>query len=181
MYSATVLLREVSRDTESEDGGGRLTTDGGNTTQTVDTILTIDPANGSHTAAALPASIGPRMAMSCAYDSQRHVLYVYAGSVVNNRWNEALNEYHNDLWALDLSQGSWTNLIPDTASGTLTDPDQWGDQSFDGFPEGPNFGQNRGHLLYDSDTDRLLIVGAVPIFTHEQLYLLRLEGVDQRL
>jgi len=161
--------------------GGRLTTDGGNTTQTVDTILTIDPANGSHTTETLPTSIGPRRAMSCAYDAQRHVLYVYAGSVVNDRWNEALNEYHNDLWALDLTQMSWTLLIPDTPSGTLTDPDQWGDRSFVGFPEGPNLGQNRGQLLMDSDNDRLLIVGAVPIFTHEQLYLLRLEAVDQRL
>jgi len=160
--------------------GGRVTSDGGNTTQTVDTILTIDPVNGTHTSDTLPVSMGPRRAMSCAYDAGRHLLYVYAGSVVNDRWNEAENDYHNDLWALDLTQMTWTELVPDTESGTLNAPDSNGDQSFVGHPEGPNFGQNRGHLLMDPDNDRLMIIGAVPIFTHEQLYLLRLEGVDQR-
>ncbi len=161
--------------------GGRITTDGGNTTQTVDTLLTIDPLNGTHTSATLPTAMGARRSMSCAYDPGRHVLYVYGGSVVNDYWNEALNEYHNDLWALDLSTMAWTTLIADTQSGTLNDPDQYGDQSFVGYPEGPNFGSNRGQLLMDSSNDRLLIVGAVPIFTHEQLYRLRLEAVDQLL
>lgn len=161
--------------------GGRVTTDGGNTTQTVDSLLTIDPANGTHTTDSLPASMGPRRALSCAYDSGRHLLYVYGGSVVNDNWNEAQNEYHQDLWALDLAQMAWTELIPDGVSGTLNPPDSYGDQSFVGYPEGPNFGKNHGHMLYDGDTDRLLIVGAVPIFTHEQLYWLRLEGVDQLL
>jgi len=161
--------------------GGRVTTDGGNTTQTVDTILTIDTATGTHTTETLPTAMGPRRAMSCGYDAQRHLLYVYAGSVVNDRWNEAVNDYHNDLWALDLTQMTWTQLIPDTESGTLADPDQYGDQSFIGHPEGANFGQNRGQLLVDPSHDRLMIIGAVPIFTHEQLYLLRLEGLDQLL
>ncbi|MFH2005865.1 MAG: kelch repeat-containing protein [bacterium] len=158
--------------------GGRLTTDGGNTTQVLDTYAMIDVQSGNDTAGMLPAGMGPRRALSCAYDSLRDVIYVHAGSVVNDRWNEALNEYHNDLWVFDLQQQDWVQVIPDTESGTLGPPDSYGDQAFTGHPEGPNFGQNRGHLQYDADNDRLVIIGAVPIFTHEQLYLLDLTGLE---
>ena len=161
--------------------GGQVTTDGGNTTETLDSYAAIDVAAGSQTTLPLPSQVGPRRAISCAFDPGRRVLYVYAGSVVNDYWDEALNEYHNDLWALDIDQVSWTQLIADGESGVIGPPDGYGDHPFEGYPEGPNFGQNRGHLEYDEAHDRLIIIGAVPIFTHEQIYFLDLDGVEQLL
>lgn len=162
--------------------GGRITYDGGETVQVLDTYAAIDLTSGTQTTAPLPAAMGGRRAMSCAYDSLRQVIYVFAGSVMHDNWNEALNEYHNDLWVLDPAAGpSWIELIADSESGTLSTPDAYGDQAFTGFPEGPNFGRNRGHLHYDAAADRLMIMGAVPQLTHEQIYFLELEGLSQLL
>ncbi|MBI4950471.1 MAG: hypothetical protein HY908_00410 [Myxococcales bacterium] len=161
--------------------GGRVTTDGGNTTQTLATYAVIDLAAGGQSTAPLPVEVGARQAMSCAFDPGRRVLYAFGGSVVNDPWDEAQNEYHNDLWALDVDQGTWTRLVADSASGTLGPPDAYGDHPFTGYPEGPNFGQNRGYLEYDAAHDRLVVIGAVPIFTHEQIYFLDLGGVEQLL
>lgn len=171
---------------DSENGalytfGGRETQDGGNTTTVLGTFRAIPLDGSAQQTGDLPAGIGPRHAMSCAYDPSRRVIYLYGGAVVNDHWNEELNEYHNDLWAFDPASGAFAPLVADTPSGTLLPPDQYGDRAFEGDPDGPSFGMNRGQMIVDDDHDRLLVVGAVPIFTHEQIYRLDLTGVDQLL
>ncbi|HUU01687.1 MAG TPA: kelch repeat-containing protein [Myxococcota bacterium] len=155
--------------------GGRETQDGGNTVQLLPTYDAVDLAGGSVVTADMPAAIGARQAMNCAYDSGRKLIFLYGGCVVNDRFDEIQNAYHNDLWALDPADGSWTQLMPDTEPGTFSDPDQYGDHRFTGDDRKPNFGMNRGQMQYDAQNDRLIIMGEVPIFTHAQPYFLYLD------
>ncbi len=161
--------------------GGRTTTDGGDTTETVGQLLRIDVGAGTFTSADLPSGIGPRQSMSCAFDAQRGLLYAFGGAVVVDRYNDALNTFHNDLWVYAPETDTWTEVIADSVGGTLSDPDTYGDQRFVGDPMGPNFGKNRGLMQIDEAGDRILLIGAVPVFTHEQLYKLALAGVETLL
>jgi hypothetical protein len=160
---------------------GRTTLDGGDTTETLSTLTAIDIAGGTSSSSELPPEIGARSQMSCAFDQARGLLYAFGGARVLDRFNDALNELHNDLWAYDVDADTWTLLVEDTMGGTLDDPDEFGDQRFIGDPSGPNFGRNRGVMRIDAEADRLTIIGAVPVFTHEQLYVLSLEGIEQHL
>jgi len=155
--------------------GGRETQDGGNTVQLLPTYDAVDLFNGAVVTLDMPAAIGARQAINCAYDGARKLIFLYAGSVVNDRFDEIQNDYHNDLWALDPSDGSWTQLMPDTEPGTFSEPDQYGDHRFTGDDSKPNFGMNRGQMQYDVHNDRLMIMGEVPIFTHGQPYFLYLD------
>ena len=65
--------------------------------------------------------------------------------------------------------------MPDTEPGTFSDPDQYGDHRFSADERKPNFGMNRGHMKYDADYNRLMIMGEVPIFPHAQAYFLYLD------
>ncbi|MBW1809831.1 MAG: hypothetical protein JRJ87_16665 [Deltaproteobacteria bacterium] len=161
--------------------GGRQTTDGGETSQMLSSYDVIDTELGTVTTESLPPGIVARRAMNCAFDPGRNLIYVLGGSVINDRFNEILNEYHNDLWVLDLDDNSWTNVMADTVPGTYTEPDQYGDQSFIGDVRKPNFGKERGLMKYDAAEDRLIIMGEVPIFTHVQAYFLYLDGLDDLL
>lgn len=161
--------------------GGRETTDGGLSTTTLGTADVIELASGSTSTIDLPAGMGPRRAMSCAYDPGRQLIYVFGGSVVNDRFNEIENEYHNDLWVLDPSDDSWTPILPDTVPGIFLEPDEYGDRRFEGDVARPNFGMHRGHMEYDAANDRLVIMGEVPIFTHQQPYYLYMEGIESYL
>jgi Galactose oxidase, central domain len=154
--------------------GGKITNDGGNTTEITDIYEIINLTTSSSTPYTLPAEIGARKTMSCVYDPNQNFIYLFGGAVVVDRWNEALNTYHNDLWILDLDSNEWTNIIPESTGGTLEPPDTNGDQSFVGYPDGPNFGQNQGKMTFDQSNNRLILLGSVPIFSHEQIYYLDL-------
>lgn len=151
--------------------GGRLTTDGGNTTSNLDAVIRISIDTGDVVQTTFP--FGPRKGMSCTYDPDYNMVFIHGGNIVNDNWNDALNEFYNDLWVFDPVGNTFTELIPLTEGGTLTAPDSYGDQSFEGDPDGPNFGKNRGLMRYDSASQRLVLIGAVPIFTHEQIYYLQ--------
>ncbi len=158
--------------------GGDTTDDGGYTVTPVGTYLTIDADSGTHQELPLPAAMDLRGNINCALDPTRGLVFLLGGSVVNDYWNEIENEYHNDLWALRLSDGVFFELVPDGPMGTFLEPDQYGDRAFEGDPAGPNFGQNPGLMTYSSTEDRLLVIGEVPIFTHEQAYWMDLTGVE---
>jgi len=161
--------------------GGRKTTDGGETTELLDTYAVIGIGTGQETLENLPEEMGARRSMSCAYDPGRNVIFVYGGCVVNDRFNEIENEYHNDLWALDLQDDSWTLVMPDTEPGIFEEPDEYGDRRFVGDVAKPNFGMHRGCMKYDAEGDRLSIMGEVPVFTHAQPYILYLDGLEDIL
>ncbi len=160
---------------------GRTSQDGGDTTELLGSYDVFSPDGSASQTLELPAAIGPREGMACSLDSARGVIYLFGGAVVRDRFDEAQNDYHNDLWALRISDGTWIKLVAETPGGTLSEPDQYGDRSFSAFPEGPNFGRNRGYMIYDGASDRLLITGEVPIFTHGQLYAMDLAGVEKIL
>lgn len=155
--------------------GGRETQDGGNTVQTLSTYDAIELSSGNVVSADMPAAIGARQGMSCAYDNSRGLIFVFGGALINDRLDEIQNDYHNDLWAFDPADDSWTQLMPDTTPGTFSDPDQYGDHQFSADERLPNFGKNRGQMRYDDRDDRLMIMGEVPIFTHAQAYFLYLD------
>jgi hypothetical protein len=154
--------------------GGQNTTDGGDTSAEVDDVLVIDLVSGSFEVLDFPAEMGARAQLSCAFDPTRGVFFVFGGTVVNDYWNDELNEFYNDLWTLDPVTSAWTPLLANLTGGTLTAPDQYGDRTFEGYPDGPNFGKNRGRMIYDATSDRLWVLGSVPRFTHEQPYYLEL-------
>ncbi len=160
---------------------GRTTNDGGNTTLPLASFTTIDIDASTFTTADLPAAIGARRGMSCAFDEQRGLLYAFGGAVIDDNFNDALNTFFNDLWVWDVAAGTWTNVVMNGAGGTLLAPDMYGDQRFEGEATGPNFGKNRGHMQLDANGDRLLLIGSVPVFTQEQLFVLSLEGIEQLL
>ena len=157
---------------------GRTTNDGGETSQAVATMTVVDVTGGTHALLDLPAGIGARSQMSCTFDAQRGLLFAFGGAVINDRFNDALNEFFNDLWVYEVATDSWTNVIANTVGGKLGEPDGDGDQRYEGEPGGPNFGRSRGLLQLDETADRLLLIGAVPVFTHEQLYVLPLAEID---
>ena len=158
--------------------GGTITYDGGETTEVISTYSIINLESETVTTEDMPSEFGTRSAASCIYDESRNWLYLYAGSIVNDPWNEILNEYHNDLWILNLNDNSWLKIMPDTDLGTYEEPDNYGDQHYDANPDKPNFGKNKGLMHFDILNDRLLIMGEVPIFTHTQIYYLELENID---
>ncbi len=154
--------------------GGQHTEDGGVTSAEVADALVIDLAAGTHDVLSFPVEMGARAQVSCAFDGTRGVFFVFGGAVVVDYWNDALNTFHNDLWSYEPVAGAWELLLADVPGGTLTDPDEYGDRTFEGFPEGPNFGQHRGRMLHDATADRLWLVGEVPRFPHQQPYYLEL-------
>jgi hypothetical protein len=158
--------------------GGRETTDGGNSSQALGSFTTIDTTSGAASSAPLPAGLAPRRSMSCAFDPVRKRLYLLGGAEIGDNFNEALNSYHNDLWVFDVASNEWSELLADTPGGSLTPPDQYGDQRFDADPSAPNFGRNRGFMHYDASGDRLMVIGSVPRTTHHQLYQLPLASFD---
>ena len=160
---------------------GRITEDGGETTELLTTYDIIDIDTEWVDRVDLPAGIGGRKFVNCAYDSGRGLIYLFGGSVINDRFNEIENEYHNDLWVLDLADDSWTQVMADTEPGTFLDPDEYGDRWFEGDVRKPNFGKHRGHMEYDAVNDRLVIMGEVPIYTHQQPYFLYLDGIESLL
>ena len=133
----------------------------------------INPQNGDSNWDALPKALTNRQNMACAYDAGRSRIYLFGGSEVNDYFDETLNVYHNDLWAFDLSDSSWKQLLADTESGTFTE-----DQRFEGYPDGPNFGMNRPTMRYHDELDELFVLGDVPRFTHEQFYRLKLSALQ---
>jgi hypothetical protein len=154
--------------------GGRIATNSGNTFTMTSKYFVIDLNNDIHNEFELPTQIGTRKDMSCTYDSKRKYIYLYGGNIVNDRWDEYQNEYFNDLWVYDIANNTWSNILEQTTPGTFTEPDDRGDRTFDGDPTKPNFGQNQGKLIYDEKNDRLLIIGSIPMYTHEQLFILNL-------
>ncbi len=154
--------------------GGRTTPDGGNTSSHVNTFLRIDLSNGNHVETPMPGQLGARVNLSCVHDPARNIIFVFGGAVILDNWDEGLNTYFNDLWVYHPDTGDWTLLLENKPGGTLSEPDQYGDRSFTGFPEGPNFGKRNGRMLLDPKEDRLWLVGSVPVFTHEQPYFLPL-------
>ncbi|MBN2494988.1 MAG: hypothetical protein JXR96_10390 [Deltaproteobacteria bacterium] len=160
--------------------GGRETQDGGDTSTVLATYDAIDLNAGTAATVDLPAGIGPRRAMSCALDPTRGLAFVFGGSVVHDRFDEIDNEYHNDLWAMELSSGSWTQLMQDVTAG-IFEVDSYGDHRLVADLRRPNFGQHRGKMDYDPGTDRLFAAGEMPVFTHGQLYALELDGVETLL
>lgn len=161
--------------------GGSTSTDGGNTSQPLDSYLVITLDGGATEQVPFPQELGQREGQACAIDPGRDLVYIFGGALVRDSYNEVENEYHNDLWAMRLSDGAWFELSANKPGGVFTEPDQYGNRHFDAFPEGPNFGKNRGYMLYDAELDRLLVVGEVPIFHHGQLYVMELAGVENLL
>jgi hypothetical protein len=161
--------------------GGETTSDGGITVTPVATYRTIDLTSASSDALPLPAAMGARRGMNCALDAARGLVFLLGGSLVNDNWNEIENEYHNDLWVLRTSDGVFTQLLADGPLGTFRPPDSYGDRAFEADPALPNFGRNAGKMIHSAAEDRLMVVGAVPIFTHEQCYWLDLDGVEALL
>jgi len=161
--------------------GGKTTDDGGDTSTLLDSYVIIDPQSDSFEEQLLPVAMGARRSMSCALDADRGLVFLLGGSVVRDNWNEIENDYHNDLWAYRLSDGVFFQILEDTPGGIFLEPDSYGDRSFEGDPEGPNFGMNVAKMTYDPAADRLLVIGEVPIFTHEQVYWMELEGIEALL
>lgn len=155
--------------------GGQIATNSGNTFTTTSKYFVVDLDNNIHHEFEMPSEIGIRKGMSCTYDSKRKYIYLYGGNIVNDRWDEYQNKYFNDLWVYDIANNKWTNIIEQTNPGTFTEADQMGNRSFEADSSKPNFGQNQAKLIYDNKNDRLLIIGSIPIFTHEQLFILNLD------
>ena len=156
--------------------GGKIATNSGNTFTAISKYFVIDLDNNIHKEFELPSEIGIRKGMSCVYDSKRKYIYLYGGNVVNDRWDEFQNDYFNDLWLYNIENNTWTNILKQTTPGTFTEPDDRGDRMFDADSGKPNFGQNQGKLIYDKKNDRLLIIGSIPMYTHEQLFILKLKN-----
>ncbi len=155
--------------------GGETTEDGGETSTPTAAYHVIDPVNGDVISGTMPEAIGARHAMSCSWGGVIDGFFVHGGAVVNDYYNEALNVYYNDLWHYDATTDVWTPVLAGTVPGTLEDPDQYGDQSFVGDPAIPNFGKNRGTMQPLSQFCGVAVIGAVPIFTHEQFYTIGLD------
>ncbi len=160
--------------------GGRITSDGGETSTPTDAYYVIDPVDGSVTLGSMPEGIGARQALSCAWTNgfaypRDGGIYLFGGAIVNDSYNEALNDYYNDTWFFDPTTDQWTQVLAQTTPGTLEAADEYGDQAFVGDPAQPNFGRNRGVMSEAGSFCGFLIVGEVPIFTHAQAYTL---GVD---
>jgi hypothetical protein len=158
--------------------GGKITNDGGDTFHETDLVSVINLNDDTVDLNTLDPGIGPRASMGCAFSGQldRHILF--GGNKALDLYNEIDNEYHNDLWIYDPATQNYTQLMPTENTGTFEDPDEYGDQAFIGNENGPNFGKNRGLMQLDSTNNRLMIMGSVPIFTHEQLYFLDLEWIS---
>ncbi len=117
----------------------------------------------------LPEELAQRQNMSCVFDPDSDRIYLFGGAVINSRWNEALNDYHNDLWALDTTNAQWTQLVADGPTGEVAP----GTGRFVAEPRLPNFGSHKGQMKLDSTRSRLLLMGFVPGLMN-QLYVLDL-------
>lgn len=160
---------------------GLTTSDGGGTSYPLESFGEIDLLTGARQQYALPDELAERQGLACAWDGSRQLVYLFGGAVVRDHFNEIANDYFNDLWAFDPASGEFRLLAAPTPPGTFDPPDSYGDRRFTADPQRPNFGQNRGHLLYDGARDRLLVVGEVPQTYHGQAYIMELAGVDYLL
>lgn len=155
--------------------GGLMTLDGGNTSTPLEQFFLVNPTTGQATSQRLPSEMGPRHALSCTYSPVGPGIFVYGGAVVNDNYNEIVNDYYNDLWFYDPVADTWERILDTTTPGTFEPPDSYGDQRFVADPALPNFGKNRGYMqVFDSGCG-LAIIGEVPVFTHAQLYRLLLK------
>ncbi len=152
--------------TDDPQGSGELVTAG--------VVTTLNPEDGSFTSVALPEELASREKISCAWNESRGKIFVFGGATVRDYWDESQNDYHNDLWTYDPSSDSWAAWTLDFGGSTLAEPDEYGDRAFDGNPDGPDFGNHRSIMTYDSAQDRLILMGRVPRYTGEQIFFLDL-------
>ena len=141
-----------------------------------ETLVVLDPANGSFESFSLPNALKLREKMSCAWDTSRELIFVFGGATVRDYWDESQNDYHNDLWSYDPETEIWAQWTSDFPGSSFLEPDENGDRAFEGNPEGPDFGKNRGTMAYDATHDRLILLGRVPRFTGEQVFFFDLSA-----
>lgn len=153
--------------------GGVTTDDGGETSYAYGKLVEIATDGSSSNEIDLPAGMAGREAMSCAFDQENGLLYVFGGAEMVDNRDETKNTYHNDLWVWDGDE--WTRLLEDGNTGTFN---QYGESwMFKGDPMLPNFGKNTGRMTFDdSESPRLILMGDVP-GSATQIYTLTISDI----
>ncbi len=157
--------------------GGNTTDDGGETSYAFGKYTVINRDSSSFESYDLPMELASREGMSCAADTNSTTIFVFGGFVINDNWDERQNVYHNDLWALDTSDGTWTKILEDGPTGEF---ETWDDEDWMlvGDVALPNFGHNVGRMEFDGSAagPRLILMGDVP-GTATQIYTMDLTGL----